>query len=461
MYDEDDPIICGRSDVGSTWSQEEQEQFISYLLLHTQDKQLTQEEIDLVRSEVQQAGLPVECVDRLVEENKKHNEQHEQLLLNKHTNEAFESIEDVDETDNIQAYFSRMSTLKQGGHFPSLNTDAISTFVEEEGSDTHTDDIEVDYDVGYVNKSFNASLAGEAIVQDSSWADSEYAASQISTTIDTRNGYDSTSHAFESLLIGGASYPRDEADYLGTKASMESGEVESTTEPESESDWAPQTTRVGRTYRYGYEHDLSEWKRKANIALWQSNSTSSRSSVGSFFSCQALAEATAADELNGLLLGVKRPPRLQGMTAVQKLLNEGEDRWKRRHQRNQMRHVPDATAAAPKPWQLPYRERCKLNKGYIGVDQFSLMDTAAAEHTADSRDILPWESRDIRQHFLHDQSISLSRNWFGKCSNSCKGYSHFSYSSTPPSHQTNVLCPHSQAYEGSVAMTPTPINQPR
>ena len=101
---EDDPILCERSDVGVDWSREEQEQFISYLLLHTEGKQLSGEEIQLIRSEVQKAGLPMECVDRLIEENDRHNQQQEQLL-NMHTKDVFEAIEDVDESDNILAYF--------------------------------------------------------------------------------------------------------------------------------------------------------------------------------------------------------------------------------------------------------------------------------------------------------------------------------------------------------------------
>ena len=127
-----------------------------------------------------------------------------------------------------------------------------------------------------------------------------------------------------------------------------------------------------------------------------------------------MAESVVADELNGLLFGGQRPPRLQGMTAVRNMMKQTEERRKRRQERNQVRHVPDELAGAPKPWQLPYRERCKAAPGYMGVDQFSLMQTAAAMHTFDARDLVPWEIRDVRQHFLHDQSITLSRNWFGK-----------------------------------------------
>jgi hypothetical protein len=115
--DEDDPILNGRSEVGvCEWSIEQQEEFIAHLLFHTEGKQFTEEEFQLIRSEVQQAGLPVDIVDRLCEEHKRQNQLQEQLL-SKHTSEAFETIEDVDESDNILAYFSRMSTLKHGGHF--------------------------------------------------------------------------------------------------------------------------------------------------------------------------------------------------------------------------------------------------------------------------------------------------------------------------------------------------------
>lgn len=438
--------MCGRSVVGASasgdsWSTREQEHFIELILPHINGKCLTEEEVQLIRAEAEQANLPPECVDRLIEEN---NQRHQPIPL-KRQNADFETIEDVDESDNILAYFSRMNTLKQGGHFPQLNTDAISDFVEHESTFTN-ESIEVDLDVGYVNTTFN--LDHSAILhEDSSWVDSDNDDAlgiSMSTAIGGHTNryapYQPKSKskrdkdAFASLLVGARSAETDLDEETETtertrydvdlNEPMPSMEETSTSfadtqadsdwapAPTDSNDWAPATKLRRRTYRYGYERDLEEWRKKRDIALWQPKEGSNTSSL---FSCQAMAESVVAEELNGLLWGgSKRPPRLRGITAVRKLVQETGERKKRQQERNQLRHVPIKHEKATRPWQLAYRERCKPFTGYIGIDQYSLMQTAAAVRPMDSRDQTPWETRDVRQHFLNDQSISLSRNWFGR-----------------------------------------------
>ncbi|CAB9522568.1 expressed unknown protein [Seminavis robusta] len=237
--------------------------------------------------------------------------------------------------------------------------------------------------------------------------------------------------AFQSLLVGGASTERNDlsipanvslddsgiVNMGGAGKGSRSGDMSSSQRSKSgvssSSDWDLSSTQSGKTTMYGYGLELDEWKRKKNIALWQPES-SAKALVkrGPFFACQTLALQAVADELNGLLF-VHPPNRLQSAKAVQNMIERTKESRKRQEVMDLMRHVPEANTSNPRPWQLPYRERCKNSAGYLGVDQYSLIDTASALRVFDSRDVSPWESRDVLQHFLDEQSISLTHNWFG------------------------------------------------
>lgn len=64
-------------------------------------------------------------------------------------------------------------------------------------------------------------------------------------------------------------------------------------------------------------------------------------------------------------------------------------------------------------WKLSYRERTKEHPGYFDVNVFSLMGMAVPVDAHHHLDDVPWEDREVKQRFLHEQSISFSRNWFG------------------------------------------------
>jgi hypothetical protein len=428
-YD-DDPIEEVRSEAGSCWSQHEQDQFISLILPYIHGKRLTHEEVQLIRSEAQQAHLPLECVDRLIEENERHY-QRQQLkqsrVLSKQRKDSFDNIEDVDESDNIMAYFSRMATLKEGGHFPQLNTEAINSFVEEDVPATAAEDVEVDLDVGYVNKSFNSDANGFQPLN--SWDDDNDTQCNISdeafNRYDVWESIDPSDHLdpFESLLVGDAAPNRRPAD--GSDSVDDSGIVEDSLKdteakprdqffhPPTGEDWDPSPIRRTKSYPYGFGQELYEWKRKTSMALWHGSTSRSIAIIRSpFVACENMALATVADELKGFLFA-NRPTRLLAKKAVINMMARTKERRKRQQEMAMMCHVPDAHT--PRPWQLPYRERCRAHAGYIGVDQYSLMDSAAPLHRLGSRDNAPWETRDVRQHFLHEQSVTLSKNWLGKC----------------------------------------------
>lgn len=64
-------------------------------------------------------------------------------------------------------------------------------------------------------------------------------------------------------------------------------------------------------------------------------------------------------------------------------------------------------------WKGYYNDRIKRHTGYFDVDIFSLYDTSMVATEVHPFDRENWEDRDVRQNFLHDQSISFNRNWFG------------------------------------------------
>jgi hypothetical protein len=65
-------------------------------------------------------------------------------------------------------------------------------------------------------------------------------------------------------------------------------------------------------------------------------------------------------------------------------------------------------------WILPYETRTAKHSGFMGVDLYSL---AASNNTTEEGphrlDMVPWEKREVKQRFLHEQSI-IQRNWFGR-----------------------------------------------
>jgi hypothetical protein len=67
-----------------------------------------------------------------------------------------------------------------------------------------------------------------------------------------------------------------------------------------------------------------------------------------------------------------------------------------------------------------YAERTSDHSGFFDVDVYSLYDASQVRRYRHHLDALPWENRDVKQRFLFEPSISLSRNWFG-CLKECPG----------------------------------------
>lgn len=68
---------------------------------------------------------------------------------------------------------------------------------------------------------------------------------------------------------------------------------------------------------------------------------------------------------------------------------------------------------ARKNCKLSYNRRVKPHTGYFDVDMYSLQESAAFGKENLYKDETPWELRHVRQRFLHERSLTFSRNWFG------------------------------------------------
>lgn len=64
-------------------------------------------------------------------------------------------------------------------------------------------------------------------------------------------------------------------------------------------------------------------------------------------------------------------------------------------------------------WRRSYEERTKAHTGYFDVDFYSLYDSSVVIGESHRLDHVSWEHRDVKQRFLHEKDIALSRNWFG------------------------------------------------
>lgn len=508
----------------NSWSQEEQEEFIAVFLPLIQGRVLRDEDIQLIRNEAKAANLPLECVDRLLQQSsyytgrsgrsgdskkqtkqqrrrgRRHESQQQQQppleddhdlddchLVQEGWNseidhdievevaavqeeeeeelaqqdlpeqhcaqpENFDLMEEVDESDNIMAYFARMNSLKRGGHLPRLNTEAIESFVyDEKDRIPGAEDVEIDLDVGYINRSLDMTLEHhehDAEDNDDETVVEKYNCDDSIATFDDEEhnryepaGYTSPTttrkktDAFESLLLMGGGGPPGTSRHVTWDKALGAGVevIETFAAPPPQEEMTPakeeMTTEVKESLPeepvvivkkkplkeamrcYGHDKDLSEWRRKRNMALWKPPPKS----ASSMFACHSDPNpfSVADERQQGSEAVLRPPPRLQGMTAIRRLRANKEERRQRRNEMGQIRHVPEKYVVAPKSWQLPYRERTQVNPGYIGVDQYSLYQSTCPVHQLDQRDAVPWELREVKQHFLYDQSVA-EFNWFGK-----------------------------------------------
>ena len=343
-----------------------------------------------------------------------------------HKNKRFDFIQEVDESENISAYFSRMAILKKGGHLPSFNTQAMASFEEKMNLDDNEDCVEVDIDVGFVQKA----LAPVFSNGHNSWDDDEpgelsrYVSIEEgekdgarkrfpkNTLLETTSDEDVFSKLTDHDTSGNAASDPPTSKTSSYDGREDESIVESIHAPilvessssglaaildeQFDADPAPLGMTMFRESA-SYESGNNEWLRKHDLATRKTQQPT-----------KSWLTRTASELQSKLsFVAVEKPKAINGVAAAKKL-SMRTTRIRGGRRRNP---IPSTGA-----WKLSYKERTKGHPGYFDVDFFSLFECSAVGPFQPHRlDDAPWEGRDTRQHFLHDRSISLSKNWFGTC----------------------------------------------
>jgi len=142
------------------------------------------------------------------------------------------------------------------------------------------------------------------------------------------------------------------------------------------------TGSTASTFRHGDDYDEDMWVRRREMALWHTN--------GNWLTGKHIP-----------IIDVDEPEPIDAVAAA--ALFERPSFMVRRRQ------------PSTRQWRLPYNTRTEGHPGYFTVDINSLYASLEGSlrrrrHPLDSE---PWEHREVKQRFLHEQSISYNRNWFG------------------------------------------------
>jgi len=308
--------------------------------------------------------------------------------------EKFKEIEEIDESENITAYLSRMSALEVGGHFG-----------ERKGSKklSSNEEVEIDVNHGFVNKELEPEPIEEGPwwnedgISKSNTTNSEKTALQDISVRIVSSDEQSKDERYSRLPRGRSCEKNRNARHMeryatdNTKVplnrvhatarnSLNSGSFDTLLDNNGGSLSLSRVPSLFNNLEAMFEQ-REEWTKShlSTLRLSQSQSVEFESPVPSF-----------------------QAPEIGGVSAALTL-----KRWSI-NRREKMR-IP-----LRRSWNLPYRERTKDHPGYFSVDVFSLYETSAVVGVCAHRnDDEIWENRNVRQRFLHEKSISLSRNWFG------------------------------------------------
>jgi hypothetical protein len=373
---------------------------------------------------------------------------------------AEEEIEDVDQSDAIAAFFARMAALKAGGHIPDADLEAITSFIGTTSNDEEA--IEVDATVGYVKKDLAPKGSEE---EDRPWWEGI-----IDDNVDS-----AVQQATNAIMKGVAAHEMQEGLSPRTPEptfSLEEKEAGGTEAVDGdEACGQPETKILGKDLNVAQMLHASKkstaqmpsTKKARGISAKRQNNLREEHARGASAKLEKrLREEQEARELKELSAKASVAPVPKKAVAVNGPMTPGgvmrelERRFNERDA-SMMKQValywrspweirpaesdePKAAAVVPEqpppicgvaaaksiarwgtkrsrrlqnPWRTTYKERTKAHSGYTGVDVYSLYDLSTVQAEEDLLDSIPWEHREVKQRFLHEQSLSFSRNWFG------------------------------------------------
>lgn len=281
-------------------------------------------------------------------------------LSRKLDGQKFQEIEEVDDSQNISAFLSRMSALQDGGHF---GQNRAKDGVSDEA-------VEIDVNHGFVNKQLEPSESEEVPWWDEDKFNSEDKQQAAETAKATKHREICSASSEEESII--ERYMR-----LPEASERKASEKKASEKKASERNPEPKSTRPPRRYE--------EWP-----------STSSRTKVS-----KGALNASKLQEKKYWVQG-RQSVDIGGVSAAKSIA-----RWSLRRYQNR-------NPVLQRRWTQPYKERIKDHPGFFSVDVFSLYEASAVLGVSSHKfDDDLWEHRDVKQRFLHEKSISMSRNWFG------------------------------------------------
>lgn len=344
-----------------------------------------------IRQAAQKAGVPLELVDKLVG-NSVQTATDDEDNFNNVCNE-YDEIEDVDENEAIDAFLHRFTALKQGGHFPDGSLEALGPLGQL--SPENDEAVEIDVAHGFVRKDLAPCLSddkpwwqnGDA-TRDAEEKDSNASARYESlATVVSRQIRESEFKLADTPkellhLSRGGRYDSAEDWDLAFGANRE--RVSKSSSQPKDSLLGNEATTDAFTFYQELESRFSnndEWIMKLSMANW-----------GNPFKKNWLTRSVR----------IGRPKPINGVAAAGALTRRSLGTSRRRN------------CGGPRHWKRSYKQRTRNHPGYFNVDVYSLYETSLVARPPHPLDYIPWENRDVRQRFLHEQSITFCRNWFGK-----------------------------------------------
>ena len=356
-------------------------------------------------------------------------------------NNKFEQMEEIDENDNITAFLSRMSALKEGGHF-------LGKGEQKKGNEKAAEETEVEIDAhhGFIKKSLQQvddvegdwwtnegmdSGHTQALEYDVGPGISKYGENYIDQSY--RNP--KTNHPTFSLALH-HSRNKEEEVMRPKEKSMEEITAAIENARSARKKLANDSSAISVVAIKGDKQ--RDPKRSSSTPQ---TDTIANDALVAYNGFQLVSPSNLLTSIFSGFLSPADRATLQSRKYASKWQNPWKKRWCLEHGEIEGRHInllldlgeekPIITGVAAaanlssrrlvheraipvrQRWQSTYKDRTHEHGGYFNVEVFSLYRAAIVASEWHEFDDEPWEDREVLQNFLHEKSISLSRNWFG------------------------------------------------
>ena len=331
----------------------------------------------------------------------------------------FGLMEDVDESEDIQAFLTRFKTLVEGGHFPDANIDALEVICQKSEAKDYGDDVEVDLVHGFVKKDFLVSDK-ELTTEEKLWSEGP-----------DKDLYRRYSDFLKKIPVE-VENPSDLHKRLKTLDKYLITEVHDVNSGDTEVYLMDESVVEVAYVNEEEEKRAAEKPKKVEKSSSINSDDKRKGRVGAF---QKPGEKLAAlekmfEERDEMIIRefTKRSTRLERWMSP----------WERSFRIDQdsivsARKIDGVASAAAasmtnqsrrrrmelhfpvtQHWRKSYKERTKAHTGYFDVDYFSLKESSVVSGQRHRLDDVPWEHRDVKQRLLLGKDIAFNRNWFGR-----------------------------------------------